>query len=98
MGHGQHENSTSVEAGKPGEKLDSSRGDDKWWDSGYILKVEPTVFADERKRGVKNAFKVFALSNWEHGVWSKNGGSTLPITLKFYFFLRSKMATYVVDL
>lgn len=52
-----------VEAKKPEERLDSSRGDQKWSDSGYILKVGPIGFADERKRGIKNAFNVFGLSN-----------------------------------
>lgn len=48
---------------KTEEKLDSSSGGEKWSDSGYILKVDLVGFAAERNRGVKNAFKVFALSS-----------------------------------
>lgn len=57
-----------IEAEKPEERLDSHRSGWKWSDSGYILKESPVRFADERKRGVKNAFNVFGLSHWECGV------------------------------
>lgn len=48
-------------------------------DSGYILKVELTVFADgantghERKRGGKEDANVFDLSNWKDGVSINRG-------------------------
>lgn len=49
------------------------RGDKKWSDSGYILKVKPTLFPADwmwsvRLRVVKNFSRVFYWSNWKDGI------------------------------
>lgn len=58
---------------------DDSGNDRKWSDSGYILKTELTVFADEldvgyeretaTERMFKDNSKQFGLSNWKEGVF-----------------------------
>lgn len=52
----------------------SSRGGENWSIAGYILKVEPTGFADgldavrEKKREVKDDSKDFVLSSYKDRV------------------------------
>lgn len=49
-----------MKAGKPKERLDSSRGGENESDSGYILKVSLVRFADEIKRGSRMPLRFLA--------------------------------------
>lgn len=48
--------------------------DEKWWNSGCVVNVESTEFAEgwnvgcKRKREVEDDAKVFSLSNWKDSI------------------------------
>lgn len=105
----------SIEAGyklgvycnNPGEngsrldQLDTSGNFQKWLDTGFVFKVQPTIFAAkvfvgcERKRKVKDDSKIWGLSNQKNevksipshltGLWKNRRTAVLEISLETQF-------------